>query len=330
MRLGHHEAASFRDISKGRFHDALKHRTTMLKIQGVACEADEQCRMLKAFATSPDMAVTARREATIPYAISDGHLFVPITINGRSAQYTIDTGAAYSGMTEAEALRLGLTLIDVPGGAGIGDASGIGMRFTKVAVAGQLQIGGVQLTNVSFLLAERDDLRIWNRLPEEWRGAIGIQVLFAIRRVRWNSQGTIDIAAPAQRTQAAAARMHLHGTDISVDGRFNGRKIEFYLDTGSSWSKLDTRFAQAFPDAMKAAGEQTTQHSSGDGGTVEIPIRRLPELTLSIGSFQTTYHPMVYRVSDKPWKYYGTIGLDGFSKAQSVTLDFQKMKLTAE
>ena len=39
---------------------------------------------------------------------------------------------------------------------------------------------------------------------------------------------------------------------------------------------------------------------------------------------------MVYRVSDKPWKYYGTIGLDGFSKAQSVTLDFQKMKLTAE
>ena len=330
MRLGHHEAASFRDISKGRFHDALKHRTTMLKIQGVACEADEQCRMLKAFATSPDMAVTARREATIPYAISDGHLFVPITINGRSAQYTIDTGAAYSGMTEAEALRLGLTIIDVPGGAGIGDASGIGMRFTKVAVAGQLQIGGVQLTNVSFLLAERDDLRIWNRLPEEWRGAIGIQVLFAIGRVRWNSQGTIDIAAPAQRTQAAAARMHLHGTDISVDGRFNGRKIEFYLDTGSSRSKLDTRFAQAFPDAMKAAGEQTTQHSSGDGGTVEIPIRRLPELTLSIGSFQATYRPMVYRVSDKPWKYYGTIGLDGFSKAQSVTLDFQKMKLTAE
>jgi hypothetical protein len=63
---------------------------------------------------------------------------------------------------------------------------------------------------------------------------------------------------------------------------------------------------------------------------VEIPVRRLPELTLSIGSFQATYRPMTYRVSDKPWKYYGTIGLDGFSKAQSVTLDFQKMKLTAE
>ena len=85
MRLGHHESAAFRDIAKGRFHNALKHRTTMLRIQGVACEADEQCRMLKAFATSPDMGVTARREATIPYAISDGHLFVPLTINRRSA-----------------------------------------------------------------------------------------------------------------------------------------------------------------------------------------------------------------------------------------------------
>jgi len=65
----------------------------MLRIVGIACEADEQCRMLKAFATCPDIAVTARREATIPYAISDGHLFVPLTINGRSAQYILDTGA---------------------------------------------------------------------------------------------------------------------------------------------------------------------------------------------------------------------------------------------
>jgi len=57
--------------------------------------------------------VTARREATIPYAISDGISLSrsPSTVAARSTRSI--PAPRYSGMTEAEAVRLGLTLIDV-------------------------------------------------------------------------------------------------------------------------------------------------------------------------------------------------------------------------
>jgi predicted aspartyl protease len=99
MVLGWHQSAMWRNIRTGRFREALKHRQTMLRMQGVRCDADDPCNLLSALARNPDQSVASFRASTLPSQRNDGHLLIPVTINGGSAQYMIDTGAGYSMLT---------------------------------------------------------------------------------------------------------------------------------------------------------------------------------------------------------------------------------------
>src|SRR5205823_4392266 len=62
-----------------------------------------------ALSQSPEQSVSRKRHSKLRYAMKEGHLFVPLSIDARRANYFLDTGANYSMLTESEARRLGLT-----------------------------------------------------------------------------------------------------------------------------------------------------------------------------------------------------------------------------
>src|SRR5438445_13021774 len=71
------------------------------------------------------MSVASRHAPTISGEFRDGHLFIPVLVNGAGGKYVLDTGANFSTLTASEAKRLGLRFADLNGDAAqTGEASG--------------------------------------------------------------------------------------------------------------------------------------------------------------------------------------------------------------
>jgi hypothetical protein len=328
MVLGWHESAMWRHARTGRFREALKHRQTMLRMQGVRCDADDQCNLLSALARNPDQSVASFRASTLPSQRNDGHLFIPVTINGSPAQYMIDTGAGYSVLTESEATRLRLPVLDVAGGR-IGEAAGRGFAITKIAVAESLNLGDIHLQHVAFLVSG-DEPKVWADLPPGQRGTLGIQVLLACQTLQWDSRGTVLLGGRPRRSNARGANLYLGGTGLFAAAAFGNRKLDVFVDSGSSWSCLYERFAKAFPNLVKESGKPGTRRYWGGGGEVEVPTTTLPEVTLRLGSFPVTLRPVDILTKGPGSESHGWMGLDALSQASRVTIDFKAMKLTLE
>ena len=315
----------YKHIAAGRFRMALKDRRAALDRQRIPCESDDACRLLSAFGRYPDLEPGAVRVTTVTGERRRGHLFLPVTIGGISAHYILDTGAAYSVITESEAARLALPVTQVNAGT-IGDGSGKGLPITKVAYAKTLKLGGIEFKNVQFLVAS-DALSpmVWNELPAGWRGVLGIQVLRACETLHWDAAGVVQLGRRS-RPDGAASKLRLRGTSITTEARFANRQLDLVLDTGATWSCLFTPFADSFPGLVKQFGKPGTTRSGGAGGDTELQTRVLPEVAMLLGGFRVSLREV--HIIPRERHHYGNIGLDVLSQAPEITIDLHSMKLT--
>jgi len=90
---------------------------------------------IEQFRGLPDQVNGARRASAFHH---DDDIFVPVSINGKPASYFFDTGAWMSGMSRAEAARIGLQIRS--GRGALSDASGRGVAI-EFAVAKELTLG---------------------------------------------------------------------------------------------------------------------------------------------------------------------------------------------
>jgi hypothetical protein len=74
-------------------------------------------------------------------------------------------------------------------------------------------------------------------LPPGKRAILGLPLLLALKTIRWNKDGTIEVGASSKRK--------IHGTDICFDDltaitevEFQSRKLEFALDSGAAYTHL--------------------------------------------------------------------------------------------
>jgi predicted aspartyl protease len=119
-----------------------------------------------------------------------GNLFVPVTVNGKTANYIVDTGADFSLMSKGEPKRLSLKVIEAPGSSTV-DSSGTSVGF-RLALADRLSVGEFELRNVVFLVA-RDDQQPFVDLPADSHGVPGIPVVVAFETLRWSADGRFEI-----------------------------------------------------------------------------------------------------------------------------------------
>ena len=327
--LAWHESAMWRNVRTGHFREALKHCQITLRMLGIRCEANDQCNLLSALSRNPDQSVASFRASTLPCERNKGHLFIPVTINGGSAQYMIDTGAGYSILTESEAKRLGLPVLDVAA-IRVSEAAGKGFELTKIAVAESLNLGEIHLQHVAFMVSG-DEPKAWAELPPGQRGALGIQVLLACQTVQWDSRGTVLLGGHPRRSNTRGANLYLDGNELFAAAVFRGRKLDLVVDSGSSWSCLFESFAKAFPNLVGESGKPGTARIWGAGGEVEVPATTLPEVTLRLGSFPVALRPVDIIATEPESEHHdGRMGLDALSQASRVTIDFKAMKLTLE
>ncbi|HLJ48576.1 MAG TPA: aspartyl protease family protein [Bryobacteraceae bacterium] len=306
--------------------DQLRKTSNLLRSPGidrtVAHNFEQVSTELASEAAFPDLAVVERRYSRLPFAAIDNQIIVPLTVNGKPANYILDTGSDESSLSEAEAKRFGLTVrpasIEIETYGGHNNQSAVG-----TAVAGDVRIGGMRLRNVSFMVRRDKD-------AGDAAGIIGLPVLLALETVRWNSDGILEVGFPAQPRSLKDANLCLVDGHLVVQAEFQGRKISLFPDTGTYETLLFPTFARDF-GAFVMTGTPETK-TIGDAN-VDAAARRLPVLRLRLGGSDVAsdgVHALSKAFTQKePWAS-GNLGMDFLMRGESVTLDFQAMKLTIE
>jgi len=276
-------------------------------------------RIFRALQDVPAQQISSRRATRLR---PDGGR-IPITIESTTRQFVFDTGANLSVLMRSEAERLGLQIRE----AGVEVGTVTDLRPTAdLAIAARLEIGGVELRNVVFLVMPDELLSFpdGHRIP----GIVGFPVIEALGEVVFGADGTIEI--PETPADGGTANLALAGLKLlTLVGHRNSRFI-CQFDTGADATDFYAPFFKAHEADVTQVGTLTTLRSTGVGGTREFDGYRLPRLEVTVaGRALTLLDVDVYAAPVREEEYlHCNIGQDVLRQVNGYRLNFRSMTLT--
>jgi len=292
--------------------DEIEGAATMLTLAGRLAKAPAQ----RTLAFTPTAERWARDKVGLPRA--------QVTINGHAQEAVLDTGANLSVVSATTAKRLGLRML---GEAGVGSSSRQ-VVATKVAVADRLELAGLVLEHVAFLVLDDDQLEM--PVPGGYRidAIVGFPVFRAMQRVRFGHDGTLR-PEPGAGDADAPSNLALAGSDLFVDARVGGIDVPLHLDSGGSASSLSPRFAQAHPQVLQGLAE-SRQRLAGAGGATERAIANWSQVRVETGGHGTVLAQLPVALKDAAdvrVRTQGVLGWDVLGAFDAWTVDFEHMRL---
>jgi predicted aspartyl protease len=317
-------------LRTGNYREALSETERELALKPEDANLKNAAALLTALGQSPKLQVVSNQVSRVHYRQKDGNLFVPVEFGKRRANYIVDTGANFSLISQTEAKRLGLTLLD-SSGHNIEGSSGAKVEFS-VAIADELKVGDFQLRNVPFLVVP-DDQQPFVELQAGERCILGLPVILSFKTLRWKQDGTFEIGFPSSGYRPGSSSLAFDGLEPLVEGNFQSTKIILFLDTGAIRTRVLPLFAREFSSFVNRNGEKDSDRVTGVGGSIEVASLKLPALTFGIGGFKATLRPaqvlLKETTSDSRW-WHAWVGMDLLNQARVVTIDFPGMRLLLE
>lgn len=206
-----------------------------LKVDSVTFEADAP-RI--AFAPPPppkrDFGLVRGRSTTIPFRLVNNHIYMAVSLNGRTYDFLFDTGGL-NVITPTVARELGLKAEGAIQATGSGENSR-DAGFTKVA---RMQVGDAWFDNQTFVVIALESFTEVEGKPIT--GIIGYEIFkrFVVRLDYENARVVlIEPKDFVYRGPGVRVAMALNERTPEVDGEIDGIPGRFALDTGSR-STLD-------------------------------------------------------------------------------------------
>ena len=221
---------------------------------------------LDKFRGRPDQENGPRRRSTLHH--ERGSYSVPVTINGKTDDFLIDTGAGQSALTLREAKKFGLTIL--PGSAPSMDSSGTGFS-SRTAIAREVTIGGMRFRSVSFEVITPPD----GPFQDVEIGIVGLPIQLALGSIRWLKDDIVEIGAATP--PSGSSPNLVFDTDPSrllIEAEVLGKRVQATLDTGATTTDLNANFADLFPDVLSRDGKRGTADITGAGGTQDLRLVR--------------------------------------------------------
>ena len=128
-------------IRRGRSGDAGHLLDDVLRVAPQRTDVRDLRVTFGAFAARPNLRVQTRRQTAFACDVSREGIRIPVSINGKTVHWLVDTGANISVVSESEAKMLGLP---AGGPAGrIADFAG-GQTASRTTVAARVAVGGTE------------------------------------------------------------------------------------------------------------------------------------------------------------------------------------------
>ena len=313
----------------GRYREASAEAQAMIGERPDAADVKNFMPTLEVLRTYPDQAVTRRHPRQVNIDFEDGNIVLPVRVNGVSANYIFDNGFSTSGMSEAEARRLGLQVREVT--TTLDTMNGTAVKI-RIAVAGSLDVGGVRLSNVAFYVLP-DGQPPFNSLRPGRQGILGLPVILAMQRFSWDTEKHTFTTLTSQLSGASEPiNMALDGTSVFAQVLFHHEPVDFSLDTGAQRTVLYPAFDRAFP-TLKSSGSSETHRLTGVGGSSAVDSLSLSSLTLNVGHKDVVLSPahllLKNNNSTSSW-FAGNLSMDLLNQGRTVTIDFNQMSLSLQ
>lgn len=278
-----------------------------------------------ALAGAPLQSVVDRGPGRVPtHRDVAGLLRTTVTVNGREQEAVIDTGANLSVLSASAARRLGIHLLEGENSVGSATRSAVA---TRLGLAERLEIAGITLANVAFLVI--DDRQLELPLPGGYRidAIVGFPVLRAMQRITFDAEGGLRAGEPAELRQRAEENLRVIGNSLYITAAVDGKPVSLQLDTGAAQSHLSADFARRHPQLVGGL-EHSQQRYAGAGGTSSTPVALWPQVRVSIGERSAILPELPVRLpggsGDSPGQ--ALLGMDLLNLFDSYTLDFQNRR----
>lgn len=290
--------------------------------------SDGDRAMYEAFAKLPNMTVTHHDSSAQHYKMSGDSLSIPIVVNGKRADFILDSDSDICVISESEAARLGLPVMT--GKVRIGGEAEVRENDAGMVVAKNLVIGNIEFSNVAFVVVA-DNQEPFVDLPAGQKGILGLPVMLGLETLRWRRGGDIEIGFAPGAKDLSRANLCFDQDDPVALAEFQQRRIEFLLDTGADESELWPPFAKEFSEVISQSAKKESKTLSGFTGSKNVDVITLPEVHIKFADFDASLRPatvLTKVAAGSGNRYYGRAGMDIFNQAQSVTIDFGAMMFT--
>ena len=250
---------------------------------------------------------------------------VPVRVQGVEGDWIFDTGANISTVTESEARRIGLTVRDSK--AYVGGSTGQ-KNALRLAVADDLQIGGVRVHHVILLVLADEALHI-RPVHYQINGILGLPVLRALGRIEISAAGALRIRPPAH--SAAGPNLFFEEQSPIVEIEHGSRRLQMFLDTGANATVLYPSFRQAMSRDETAKIRTRKEKTAGAGRVLQRKTQMLPTLTLALAGTAIDLSK-VSLLTDMPQSGRfrdGVIGMDALWKGFRLDFDAMRLELSA-
>ena len=253
----------------------------------------------------------------------------PVRIKDRDFFFSYDTGASLSVLYQSAAEELGLPLL----GEGIKIESGTGRWIgARLAVAPELRLGRAVVRNAVFLVLPDDFFPVRQVRPGVVRrGLIGAPVLVALKEFTETRDGRLII--PASPRPRPVQNMFFYGTKPITEPVYQGARLRFFVDTGSSETFLYPPFFRRYRDEIQSRSTLRESKMGGVGGERTVPMHILDEFAFQAGGRRLSLKKIVVHTQAThsiTETFDGTLGRDVLIPCSRMTFNFESMSFILE
>ena len=275
-----------------------------------------------AFRSLRDLRITGPERIDHVYAWDAEGIWTPVRIQGQAVQLYFDTGANLSMISRNLARSLSLRI--EAAGAKMGSMTDQKVSV-DVAVVERLEIGGITVENVPFLVMadENQPFRDW---PLERRAIVGLPVQLALGSWGFGPEGKLTIER-GPRT-AGSGNLCFDGLLPVLEGAHQGKPLLFGFDTGAGEVDLYPSFYRQFRAVVEKQSKVRTRKVGGVGGDEVFSVKTVAALSLVLGGSPVDLHDVdvFLRPVGGHKKFDGWAGRS-FLRGRPFVIDYRSMEL---
>jgi predicted aspartyl protease len=211
---------------------------------------------------APTQTVEFSKAATVKARLL-GSWIVPVSVNGKDADWILDTGANLSLVTESEAARIGLTIL--PESAIASGSTGKRNRV-RVAIGTDVRFGSALLHNVAIVVIAD------NALPARpARNFWGFRYTIVEKDQYLFKRSGAD--RTDSRTPPGEPNIFLDGLTPIVEAHHGSSPIQMVVDTGASRTTFYAIFRATLSQEEIGQLRKSKAKSTAVGETIERPVK---------------------------------------------------------
>lgn len=250
-------------------------------------------------------------------------------INGMKTDITFDTGAAMNIISDSLARQFNLIPLNDSGNVtGIGQASG------KLAIAKELKIGNISITDVPFLVI---DITSNNEEADKFMGCFNIVVGSELMlRLKDLTLDFVDrhICIPANppcKTDIPSNICFSSQMNLLTNGVIHNNPMLMCIDSGdASFGSLGSNFYDKNKDFITSNFKMDTIRTAGIGGVHLSECYEMSGLKLTLGNNSVVIPNIIVLLQDSPNGYDCNLGLKTLMLFDKIRFNLVDFVLTTE